>query len=120
MAIEFFSSVYDYIYQTPNITFKTKFKKFIFVLLNYSSVVTKQNVTEWEITKTKVGNEMEIFITLTKYNTHQHHEEGKPLLVVYNLISILTPLSIVSNIFMRNGIYSLMLISKVYKIKLMS
>ena len=32
---------------------------------------------------------MEIFITLTKYNTHQRFEEGKPLLVVYYLISIL-------------------------------
>ena len=38
--------------------------------------------TKWEITKIKVGNEMEIFITLTKYNTHQWHEEGKPLQVV--------------------------------------
>ena len=32
-------------------------------------------VTEWEITKTEVGNEMEIFIT-TKYNTCQQCEEG--------------------------------------------
>ena len=31
---------------------------------------------------------MEIFITLTKYNTRQQHEEGKPLLVVYYLISL--------------------------------
>ena len=38
--------------------------------------------TEWEITKTEVGNEMEIFITLTKYNTQQRREKGKPLLVV--------------------------------------
>ena len=29
-------------------------------------VVTKQKVTEWEITKIAVVNEMEIFITLTK------------------------------------------------------
>ena len=28
--------------------------------------LTKQNVTEWEITKTDVENEMEIFIILTK------------------------------------------------------
>ena len=38
----------------------------------------------------KVRNEMEIFIILTKYNTHQR-QKGKPLLVVYYLISILTP-----------------------------
>ena len=38
----------------------------------------------------EAGNEMEIFITLTKYNTCQRCEEGKPLLVVYYLISILT------------------------------
>ena len=30
----------------------------------------------------EVGNQMEIFITLTKYNTRQRSEEGKPLLVV--------------------------------------
>ena len=28
------------------------------------------------------GNEMEIFITLTKYNTCQQHEEGKLMLMV--------------------------------------
>ena len=39
-------------------------------------VVTKQKVTEWEIAKTEVGNKMEIFITLTKYNTYQQREEG--------------------------------------------
>ncbi len=33
---------------------------------------------------------MEIFKTLTKYNIRQKREEGKPLLVVYNLVSILT------------------------------
>ena len=32
-------------------------------------LLPKKNVFEWEITKTEVGNEMEIFITLTKYNT---------------------------------------------------
>ena len=36
-------------------------------------------------------NEMEIFITLTKYNTCQRCEDGKPLQVMYYLISILTP-----------------------------
>ena len=30
----------------------------------------------WMRTKTEVGNEMEIFITLTKYNTRQRREEG--------------------------------------------
>ena len=30
----------------------------------------------------EVGNEMGIFITLTKYNTCQQREEGKPLLVM--------------------------------------
>ena len=59
-------------------------------------VVTKQKVTECEIIKTKVGNEMEIFITLTKYNTCQQGEEGKPLQMVYYLISILPSLTIVS------------------------
>ena len=29
---------------------------------------------------------MQIFITLTKYNTRQWREERKPLLVAYNLI----------------------------------
>ena len=41
-----------------------------------------KKVTEWETTKTKVGNEMEIYITLTKYNIRHRREEGKPLLVV--------------------------------------
>ena len=36
----------------------------------------------------EVRNEMEIFITWTKYNTRQWREEGKPLLEVYYLISI--------------------------------
>ena len=34
---------------------------------------------------------MEIFITLTKYSTQWRREEGKSLLMVYNLASILTP-----------------------------
>ena len=33
------------------------------------SVITLQKVIELEIIKTKVENEMETFITLTKYNT---------------------------------------------------
>ena len=39
----------------------------------------------------EVGNEIEIFITLTKYNTCQQLEEGKPLQVVYYLVSALPP-----------------------------
>ena len=34
---------------------------------------------------------MEIFIILTKSNTRLRREEGKPLLVVYYVISILIP-----------------------------
>ena len=45
-----------------------------------------------------VGNEMEIFITLTKYNIHQQREEGKPLLAVYYLISNPPPFTIVTDI----------------------
>ena len=33
-------------------------------------------VTEWEITKTEVENEMEIFIASTKYNTRQQPEKS--------------------------------------------
>ena len=57
---------------------------------------------------------MEIFITLTKYNTCQWCEESKPLLVVYYLISKITPLIIVSNEFMRDETYPLMFIDRVY------
>ena len=65
--------------------------------------------------QTEVGNEMEIFLTLTKYNTCLRYEEGKSLFVVYNIICILTPpLTIVSTEFMRNGTYPLMLIGMVY------
>ena len=39
-------------------------------------------VTEPEIPLIKVRNEMEIFITLTKENTHHWREEGNPLLVM--------------------------------------
>ena len=63
----------------------------------------------------EVGNEMEIFITLMIYNTRQQREEGKPLLVVYYLISILTPpLTTVSNIFIRQGTNPLMFRGTVY------
>ena len=34
-----------------------------------------KKVTEWEITKTADGNKMEIFITLTKYNTRLWRED---------------------------------------------
>ena len=37
----------------------------------------------------EVGNEMKIFITLTKYNTCQWHGKGNPLQVVKYLVSIL-------------------------------
>ena len=33
-------------------------------------------VIEWEITKTEIENEMEIFITPTKHNSCQQREEG--------------------------------------------
>ena len=59
---------------------------------------------------------MEIFITLTKYNTHRRREEGKPPQVVYYLINILPPLIIVSNVFMRNATYLLMFIGTVYNL----
>ena len=61
----------------------------------------------------EVRNEMEIFITLTKYKTCQRCEEGNPLLVVNYLVSIL---SSVSNIFMRIGAYPLMFIGSIYNI----
>ena len=62
----------------------------------------------------EVGNEMEILITLTKYNTLQWHEEGKPLLVVTTKSVHFTHFTIVSNKFMRNGAYSIMLMGRVY------
>ena len=40
-----------------------------------------------------IGNEMGIFITLSKYNTQRRREEGKPLLVFYYFVSILCYLS---------------------------
>ena len=47
----------------------------------------------------EVGNEMEIFITRTKYNTCQRHEEGNQLLVVNYLVSILPPYNSVQHIY---------------------
>ena len=72
--------------------------------------------TDWEITETEVGNEMKIFITLTKYNTHQQCEEGNPMLMGKYLASLLPHLTTVSNIFMRNGTYLLMFIGTIYNI----
>ena len=74
-------------------------------------------VNEWEITKMEVRNEMEIFIALTKYNTHQQHEEGKPLLVQYYFVSILPPLTIMPNVFMRIRTYPLIFIGMVYNVE---
>ena len=52
---------------------------YIYIYIFVSSVLLLPNkkVTEREITKTKVGNEIEIFITLTKYNTCQWYEGSK-------------------------------------------
>ena len=44
---------------------------------------------------------MEVFITLTKYNTCQSCEEGNLFLVMNYFVSILLPLTIVPNVFMR-------------------
>ena len=51
-----------------------------------------------------VGNELEIFITLKKYNTRQRREEDKALVVNYH-VSILPPFIIVSNVFSGIGAY---------------
>ena len=45
-------------------------------------VVTQEKLTEYEITKTEVGNDMDIFITLIKYNTSQRCDKNKLLLVM--------------------------------------
>ena len=52
-------------------------------------VVIKQSITEWKITKREIGNEMEIFIALTKYNTCLLREEGNRCL--WWLLSIFSP-----------------------------
>ena len=44
--------------------------------LSVSLLKPNKKVTECEITKTEVGNEIKIFITLIKYNTCQRREEG--------------------------------------------
>ena len=64
----------------------------------------------------EVVNEMEIFITLTKYNTCQQCKEGKPIDSGDYLGSIFTPLTIVPNVFRRNQTYPLMFIGWVYNI----
>ena len=62
----------------------------------------------------EVGNEMEIFIALTKYYTCLQRKEGNPQLVVpYLITKFHTPLTIVSNVFMRNGTYPLMFLGRV-------
>ena len=43
---------------------------------NKEKMKKKQKVTEWGITKTVVENKIEIFMALTKYNTHQRREES--------------------------------------------
>ena len=48
----------------------------------YLIIIYVRVVTEWVITKTEVGKEMEIFITLIKYNTRLQRGEDNPLLVV--------------------------------------
>ena len=59
-----------------------------------------------------VGNEMEIFITLTKYNTRQQRrEEDKPLPETTTLL-VNPPLTIMFNVYVRNGTYPLMFIWK--------
>ena len=56
---------------------------------------------------------MAVFIPLTKYNTLQYREKLPTVRGDY-LVSIFHPLTIVSNVFMGNGTYSLMVISRVY------
>ena len=56
---------------------------------------------------------MEIFITLTKYNTCQQREEGNPLLMVTTRY-IFTHFTIASNVFMRIGTYTFMFIGMLY------
>ena len=77
-------------------------------MLNIYHCCSLIKVTEWEITKIAFVKWMEIFLILRKYNTCQRREQGKPLLVVYQHITLLT---VVSNVFMT---YPLMFIGKVY------
>ena len=69
--------------------------------------------TVWVITTMKVGKEMELFITLTKYNTCQRHVEGNTLLVLTILSAEIT-CTIICNVFLRNGTYLLLFTEKVY------
>ena len=69
------------------VIFKWLTKDFIFIFIEKIILTRKEknqlfSISEWKITKTNVGNEMEIFIRLTKYNTHQWRGEGNPLLMV--------------------------------------
>ena len=68
----------------------------------------------------EVVNEKDIFITLAKYNTHQRRKKGKPLLAVYNVISILIPLKIAYNVFMSNDTCPWIFIGRVYNIYIVS
>ena len=54
--------------------------KGIITVLVCMCVLTKGKITEQN--KMEVGNEMEIFIVLTKFNICQRCEGGKPQLVV--------------------------------------
>ena len=49
----------------------------------FMGVVTQQKITEWEITKTKVGNEKDIFIKIIKYITHERCEESSGDYLIY-------------------------------------
>ena len=60
----------------------------------------------------KVVNEMEIFITLTICNTCPHRKEDNRSL--WWLCNIFRPFKIMSDVFMRNGTYPLMVIGKIY------
>ena len=64
----------------------------------------------------QAGNEMEIFITLTKYNTCPQCEEDTHCLwwLLSEHIYLPPSFTIVSNLFMRNGTYPLMFIDKAY------
>ena len=55
---------------------KTDYLVLSITKLNIKTVVNKQKVSKWKITKTEVVNEIEIFIILTKYNTRKRREEG--------------------------------------------
>ena len=58
---------------------------------------------------------MEIFITLTKYNTQQRRAEGNHCWCVQLNQHIFMPLTIMSNVFLKNGTYPFIHIGRVYK-----